>query len=82
MSGEIVIWFLVVYDVCVSFVSFYSFYILILKPTMKYRHSKKNGIYTEFTLYDEGEYRGAITLNISEIVRMLFNEPKQKTKKV
>lgn len=51
----------------------FMFYTLYLKPVIKYRHTKKNGVYTAFTLFDKGEYRGSIDLNLSELVGMLFN---------
>ncbi|MEM3844880.1 MAG: hypothetical protein QXU98_04175 [Candidatus Parvarchaeota archaeon] len=73
ISIDTLILFLVAYDSIVSFIAFYSFYIMILRPFIKYRHTKKSGIYTEFTLYDKGEYRGSINLNISELLNMLFN---------
>ncbi len=69
---DAILTFLVIYDVSVSFLSFYSFYILILRPFLKYRHTAKNGIYTDLTLYDNGQYRGSITLNASELLSMLF----------
>ncbi len=66
--------FLVVVDTITAGFSSYAFIKYYLLPKWKYRHTKKNGIYTTFTLYDNGEYRGSIDLNISEIIDMLFKK--------
>jgi hypothetical protein len=61
-----------IYDIAISMLSFYSFYILILRPRLKYRNTKKNGLYTELALFDNGEFQGALTLNLSELFEFLL----------
>ncbi len=76
--------FLIVVDTITAVFSMYLFVAMWLLPQIKHRNTKKQGVYTTFTLYDNGEYRGSISLNLSEILAMLFSaltpEHKEQTK--
>ncbi len=64
------------YDLTISFISLYSFYILILRPYFHNRNRVKNGLIADLYLYDKGIYKGSMTLNISELIDYLFAEIK------
>jgi hypothetical protein len=68
-----IIWFILIVDTITSILSTYLFVWAYLLPIIKHRHTKKNGVYATFTLYEQGEYRGTISLNISEIIGMLLS---------
>ena len=69
------------YDLTISFISLYSFYILILRPYFHNRNRVKNGLIADLYLYDKGIYKGSMTLNISELIDYLFAEIKASTNK-
>ena len=66
--------FLLVYDVSISFLSFYSFYVLILRPYFKNRHRHKNGLIVDLSLYNKGIYEGNISFNLSDFIDYMFKE--------
>lgn len=65
---------LVIYDVSISMLSMYSFFILILRPYIKNRNKKKNGVLIDLSLYDNGVYRGAMSFNFSDLIDFVFKE--------
>ncbi len=68
-----VLWFILIVDTITSMFSTYLFVWAYVLPIIKHRHTKKNGVYATFTLYEQGEYRGTISLNLSEIIGMLLS---------
>ncbi len=66
------IWFILTVDTITAGFSTYLFIWAYVLPILKHRHTKKDGIYATFTLYEQGEYRGTISLNLSEIIAMLL----------
>mgnify|MGYP001626391343 FL=1 len=68
-----VLWFILIVDTITAMFSLYLFVWAYVLPIIKHRHTKKNGVYATFTLYEQGEYRGTISLNLSEIIAMLLS---------
>lgn len=64
--------FLVIYDMSISFLSIYSFYILILRPYLKNRNKKKSGLIVDLSLYDKGMYKGAMSFNLTDMIDFVF----------
>jgi len=60
------------YDLTISFISLYSFYVLILRPYFHNRNRAKNGLIADLYLYDNGIYKGSMSMNISELIDYLF----------